>query len=185
MIWPNSIEWLLADLWLSHWCFWGIPKIHSGKGALSILWSSGLRVSQTPQHLFKCRLWDYVTVCQRLPSCLAACHPAHHLFGSSPPTPSIYPSVFCASLQSGGIVGQGHWDNPLVLCRINDRALSYTQLGPTTTQQLPPPLPLSLWQTDSGWTRSLAGGFISLSPSMVSLPATERGRPLKQKEKSV
>lgn len=184
MIWPNSIEWLLADLWLSHWCFWGIPKIHSGKGALSILWSSGLRVSQTPQHLFKCRLWDYVTVCQRLPSCLAACHPAHHLFGSSPPTPSIYPSVFCASLQSGGIVGQGHWDNPLVLCRINDRALSYTQLGPTTTAP-PPPLPLSLWQTDSGWTRSLAGGFISLSPSVVSLPATERGRPLKQKEKSV
>lgn len=154
---------------------------------MSSLYSGLLAFEYPKPHniCFKCRLWDYVTVCQRLPSCLAACHPAHHLFGSSPPTPSIYPSVFCASLQSGGIVGQGHWDNPLVLCRISDRALSYTQLGPTTTQQLPPPLPLSLWQTDSGWTRSLAGGFISLSPSVVSLPATERGRALKQKEKSV
>lgn len=174
MIWPNSIEWLLADLWLSHWCFWGIPKIHSGKGALSILWSSGLRVSQTPQHLFKCRLWDYVTVCQRLPSCLAACHPAHHLFGSSPPTPSIYPSVFCASLQSGGIVGQGHWDNPLVLCRINDRALSYTQLGPTTTA---PPPSSSLALTDRLWLNSFSSRRLHLSVPFCGFSPCHRERP--------
>lgn len=49
--------------------------------------------------------------------------------------------LFYASAQSGGIVGQGHRDNPLALCRRNDRALNYIRLGPMTVQQSPPPLP--------------------------------------------
>lgn len=146
-------------------------------GKVSSLYSGLLAFEYPKPHniCFKCRLWDYVTVCQRLPSCLAACHPAHHLFGSSPPTPSIYPSVFCASLQSGGIVGQGHWDNPLVLCRINDRALSYTQLGPTTTQQLPPSSSLAL--TDRLWLNSFSSRRLHLSVPFCGFSPCHRERP--------
>lgn len=34
------------------------------------------------------------------------------------------------------ILGQGQWDNPLVPCRMTDKALNYTRLGPATIQRL-------------------------------------------------
>lgn len=158
-------------------------------GGLSISWSRPYcdqNHTAGTKSLFQMQiLRDYITFRQWFHSCL--CHSAHHLTGSYPPTLSIYPLVFCASLQSGGIVGQGHWDNPLVLCRINDKALNYTQLVPMTIQPPPPPsLPLSLWQTDSGWTRSLAQGLTGFHFTVrfcLDLPGKEGEAAWKQKQK--
>lgn len=101
---------------------------------------------------------------------VSLCQPAHRRTGSYPPTLSIYPLVFCASLQSGGIVGQGHCDNLLVLCRINDRALNYTQLGPASIQQLAL-LFLSLSLSDG---QTLVELVLELRASLdfISLPAS-------------
>lgn len=69
---------------------------------------------------------DSVRLCNKLANGpIIVSLPLSH-WSNAPTLSTLY--IFYASLQTGAVVGQGHWDNPLILFLMNDQALVIGQL---------------------------------------------------------